>query len=430
MMEVWLKISYMVQLMFACFLFMIPAHKKEGFFLKVLVCSVSLILISYYIDNSSIWNQNDISGLLYWGYYIIACVLFIWIGIGGEILQSVYYAICACAVQHVAFDIYIIVEILYQKENAWINLIYIFIYIVVYGAFYLFLIRKLTEKEQLEINRKSLFPIVTIIVLVWMMSLMEVSGATGFEAGMWHRIFYRILDGLCCFYVLWVQLNQKESEGLQREIIGIHNAWNQQIKQYQITSDTIESINRKCHDLKHQIRAIKYMTDEEEKADFIKGLEADIMIYDTVLKTGNKALDTVLMEKALFCKERSIQWSCMADGSKLDFMRLEDIYAIFGNALDNSIRAAMTLENEEKKIIQIRMINHNNFINIQIQNYFNGKIVWENGMPITTKRNKNEHGYGIKSIQHTVEKYNGTVTINTKEDIFILQILLPVEEKG
>lgn len=426
MMELWSKISYMVQLIFASLLFIFPAREKRKFALKILICSVGLILVSYVLNSIHIYDECYIGWLFYWGYYIIACILLAWVGVGGNLLCAIYCAVCACAVQHVAFNIYIICGILWVTNSIWTGMMYLLIYAVVYGMFYFFLARKLIERGRFTVNIGALFPIVTIIVLVWVMSLMEVSNRSGFEAGIWQRIFYRILDALCCFYVLWVQLNQKETGKLQREIAGINHAWHQQIKQYQITKDTIESINRKCHDLKHQIRAIKRMTDEGKKEAFLNNLESDIMIYDTALKTGNKALDTVLMEKGLICKNRDIQWSCMADGSRLNFMRLEDIYAIFGNALDNSIYAAMEIVNAEKRVVSVRIINRNNLIIIQIQNYFEGELRFENGLPITTKSDKNEHGYGMKSIQHTAEKYNGTVTVSAENHIFMLQILLPV----
>lgn len=72
------------------------------------------------------------------------------------------------------------------------------------------------------------------------------------------------------FYVLWVQLNQKENLSLQRELDGIRFMWQQQERQYEITSDTIENINRKCHDLKYQIHNLSDITDETEKENICR----------------------------------------------------------------------------------------------------------------------------------------------------------------
>ncbi|MFR2604115.1 MAG: ATP-binding protein [Waltera sp.] len=255
---------------------------------------------------------------------------------------------------------------------------------------------------------------------------MNNSGIDGFEAGIWQQVIYRMTDGLCCFYVLWVQLNQKENLSLQRELDGIRFMWQQQERQYEITSDTIENINRKCHDLKYQIHNLSDITDETEKREYLQELERDIMIYDVSLQTGNRALDVVLMEKGLFCKNHEIQWSCMVDGSRMNFMKAEDIYGIFGNALDNAIEAVSRLEDPQQRVISVKAIYQKKILVIQFQNYYQGDLEFRNGIPRTTKQNKQDHGYGMKSIRYTVEKYNGTVTVSTKNNIFTLQILIPL----
>lgn len=206
---------------------------------------------------------------------------------------------------------------------------------------------------------------------------MEASGAACFAANVGSRILYWIIDGLCCFYVLWCQVYEKERVELQRELDGIHNAWNRQKKQYEVTREAIDSINRKCHDLKHQIHAVQEMTDGERRDAFFKEIENDIMIYDTAVKTGNKALDVVLQ-----------------------------------------------LEDTEKRIIGVKIITQNHISVIQVQNYYDAKLEFFGGLPQTRKDRRN-HGFGMKSIRHIAEKYNGTITVDSQDGIFMLQILIP-----
>lgn len=423
--DFWEKISYMVQLIFACIIFMLPVSRKRHFEIRVILGGTILLISAYFINSIYVEQSYGILFLAYWAYYIVASMLFVWLGTASNLSAAAYCTACACAMQHVAFDVYLI----YRSFGGDSILSMLLIYIIIYGLFYKLFAGKLTNYGEFVVSREALFPIVTIILLVWLLSLLESSGLPGFEAGTGQRIIYRIIDALCCFYVLWVQINQKEKLSLQRELDGINNAWLQQKKQYRVTSENIDSINRKCHDLKHQIRALRQMTDEQEKEEFFNEIENAIMIYDTALKTGNKALDTVLMEKGLFCKNHNIAWSCMADGSKLDFMRLEDIYAIFGNALDNAIAAVLALRDPKKRVISVKIITQQSLLVIQIQNYYDNKLHFEDGLPITTKKNKRDHGYGMKSIRYTAEKYNGTITVKTEENIFMLQVLIPVLEE-
>lgn len=65
-------------------------------------------------------------------------------------------------------------------------------------------------------------------------------------------------------------------------------------------------------------------------------------------KTGNKVLDTVLTTKSLYCNKHGIIFTCVADGTLLDFMDVMDICSIFGNALDNAIECEMKIPEKEK----------------------------------------------------------------------------------
>ena len=87
----------------------------------------------------------------------------------------------------------------------------------------------------------------------------------------------------------------------------------------------------------------------------------------------------------------------------------------------------MELKDPDKKIISVKIITQKNLNVIQIQNYYDASLQFEQGLPLTTKKNKQEHGFGMKSIRHIAEKYNGTLTVKAENQIFMVQILIPVK---
>lgn len=425
MMAIWDKLSYMIQLIVICLVFMIPARKREHYILRVCVCALLLLAYSLGINSTHISTVGGLVPILYWSHFPILCIPFVYIALDVSWYEALYCVLCACATQHLPYDLYLI----YESVLGGNYIVAVTLYILIYTLAYFVFAKNLVSNGRFIVSRKAIFPMTTIIIIVWVLSCLEAFYLTSGEIVPLQRILYRICDGLCCLYVVWVQINQKDNMQLQRELDGINYAWRQQAKQYRVTRDTIDSINRKCHDLKHQIHSLRYIEDEQEKAEYLKEIENDIMIYDTALETGNKALDIVLMEKGLLCKSNQIKWSCMADGSRLDFMKLEDIYALFGNALDNAITAVMKVGNPERRVISVKIITQNNLLMIQIQNYYEGAMKFEGGLPLTTKRNKKEHGFGMKSLRYTAEKYGGTITVSAVNQIFMLQILIPLEDE-
>ena len=131
------------------------------------------------------------------------------------------------------------------------------------------------------------------------------------------------------------------------------------------------------------------------------------------------------MEKKLLCNQLKIDFKVYADCSKLTYLSDVDLYSLFGNAIDNAIEAVSKIPDEKKRTINLIVKNINNFVSIVIENYYEGDVHFDSDhLPVTTKTiNKESHGFGIKSIQNIVNKYDGVLNIEPKKDIFTLSIL-------
>lgn len=138
-------------------------------------------------------------------------------------------------------------------------------------------------------------------------------------------------------------------------------------------------------------------------------------------------LDTVLTTKSLYCAKHDITFTCVADGTLLSFMDVMDICSIFGNALDNAIECEMKIADKEKRLIHVTVTKQKNFLLLRFENYCEEKLQYKEGKLITTKKEKEFHGYGIKSIRYTVDKYDGAVSIDTDNNWFDMKILIPVK---
>ena len=67
-----------------------------------------------------------------------------------------------------------------------------------------------------------------------------------------------------------------------------------------------------------------------------------------------------------------------------------------------------------------------NCLVIHMENYFDCSLTFEDGLPVTTKADRAYHGYGLKSIRFITEKYGGTMSIQSADNIFSLNILFPL----
>lgn len=201
-------------------------------------------------------------------------------------------------------------------------------------------------------------------------------------------------------------------------------------KQYEISKESITQVNIKCHDLRHQIR--HFRKEGQIAESVLQSMEQAVNDYDSAVRTGNPALNVILTEKSLICRSRGIGFTCMAEGIGLGYMEETDMYALFGNALENAIEATEALQDPEQKHISFTMHRVGSFYSIHIQNYADRLLQLENGLPVTSKTDKVNHGYGVRSMQMLVEKYDGELSFQQNRDVVNLYLLLPcrIEETG
>ncbi len=231
------------------------------------------------------------------------------------------------------------------------------------------------------------------------------------------------LGGLAILVAYHIQrLHLRAQHDLESMEMILHN----QYTQYQQSQETLDLINYKYHDLKHHIIALRAEENKEKRNAYLDKMEDEIRNYEAQNKTGNQVLDTLLTAKSLYCMREKIALTYVVDGARLDFMDVMDICSIFGNALDNAIECEKKIPETEKRMIHVSMFVQQTFLIIRFENYCEGELNFEQNLPVTTKKQAEFHGYGLKSLRHTVHKYGGEVDIDVADQWFRLKILIPL----
>lgn len=270
----------------------------------------------------------------------------------------------------------------------------------------------------------------TFALILWIVSLLSNAFGTAWNPDIQDMSAWLLLllIEFYCITVLYLQHGLFQKSAIRQELTLLHTLWLKQKAQYDLSKENIALINRKCHDLKHQIRALRMILLEGQQEKYLHEVEQSVRIYDVLAKTGNEVLDTVLTEKSLFCEANGIQANCVADGRLLSFMDPVDLYTVFGNALDNAIESVSAIEDRTCRIIDVQIYSEKQMVVIQIINPVGTELAFDGeGLPITTKEPDGYHGFGLRSIRHTVEKYGGFMTVQVEDGSFYLRLLLPKE---
>ena len=356
---------------------------------------------------------------------VLYTLMVMWVCYDCRPIDALYYTVTATAAQNLVYNLYwiAITYLGYAEGTPQSVVVSVPIMLLVYALVYIIFSRKLREWVAYPFMQTRVISTAAIVLLFVVVLNMRIGDAEHQYGVYWAYVLGDIFCLLLLFGVLY-------ESGLQQKYMIVEQLLYAEQKKQQMTRENIELINRKCHDLKHQISALRMMGDSKEKEAYIQEIERAAVFYESSAKTGNQMLDLLLMEKLLYCEKYKIKLSCIAEGAKLKFMDAMDLYSLFGNALDNAIESVIGEENEKNRIISFKVASHGQILSIHFENYIGHELEFADGMPVTTKEDKRFHGFGMLSIRRIVEKYGGTLQIASGDRLFQMNILLPIPPEG
>lgn len=411
---------YGINLWISCLVFLLPLRRKTHFKVRLIlsgaVCVLILSGVYYLIENLTDWSYWGQVPLLFITYF--SAVLIFYNCVKGKGFGLWYCGVWGTMTFLLVLETsYVLCSPLLGDLGNW--LLKILFSVAVNVAIGLTLARWMPEKGQYQIGPRQM-------VSAWVFCIMSENLFIYAKVDPGAALFNIVLQ-FYCITLLYLQSALFKKSSMRKELETIQLLWHQQKGQYQLSKETVELLNHKCHDLKHQVQAIRAVKDEKERETYLEKIEKSVQIYSAIVRTGNEILDTILTEKSLICENSGIHINCVADGSLLAFMNPVDLYTLFGNALDNAIEAVRKLESKEKRVIDIMLYERQSFLMLQIVNPMCGEVKFEDGLPLTTKAKNGYHGYGMKSMLHTIQKYEGHLTTEVKNGCFYFNVMLPLE---
>lgn len=422
------------ELLIAVWMFFVGLNKRQNYFLRVIISVTVYVLLFLMIPPSPV-NPNSAEFTTVWiSWYrvtycvatVAACLICGLLCYAERAWNLLFCTLAGYSVQHIAYFCFqcVCIVLPFQETLEKYFMQYLLMAFV-YGIFYRTFAKLLQKGDCINLDNREivLFSVMVLLVNV-VLSVWQGIEPRG-EITKWVESIYSVV---ACLLILFFQFSVFSRYKEKSRADMIHRMWVKDREHYRLSKETIDTINIKCHDLKHTLLILREQLDQAATDE----LEQAATVYDSVLKTGNEALDVVLTEKLLFCANNQIGLTCMIDGSALSFMDDNDIYCLFGNALDNAIEAVVKLNDIPRRQIHLTMGKKDKLLLLRIENYYENKLTLTDGLPQTTKADEKYHGFGLKSISLLAQKYGGNVSITTQgispEQTFCLNIFFPGED--
>lgn len=306
---------------------------------------------------------------------------------------------------------------------------------IVYACCYVLLVRRIGAGGLAGIQDRGMLLVMSFVILVTVVFDMVNKTLPIIGVPFPYVATLRVVHGSVCAFILFAEYEMVYNKRLRADAEALERLVEDGKRRYDASRETIEAVNIKCHDLKHQIAALR------RKAAGIDGAALDeveraVQIYDASVHTGSEALDTIITEKSLVCERERISLSCMADGASMTFMAPSDLYSLFGNMLDNAIEAARRIPDRDRRSISLVARKSAGTILIHEENWALGELTFRDGLPMTSKLRADgtpdtlNHGFGMRSMRLVTERYGGTISARQDDGAFKLDALIPLPGQG
>ena len=182
------------------------------------------------------------------------------------------------------------------------------------------------------------------------------------------------------------------------------------------------------HDIKNHILLLNMMAEQEKYGDlraYLQELSGVIDESDYVRISGVSAVDAILNEKMYEAQAVDITTSFDVAGLDRSSAAPIDLCIILSNALDNAIEANLRIEDKTKRFIKVKLHGGESFTVISVSNPTDRPPARDHeGRIVTSKPNAESHGFGLRSIENTAEKYRGEMLAKEEDGVFTLVVRL------
>lgn len=285
----------------------------------------------------------------------------------------------------------------------------------------------LTATEFIGILLISPFSSVYIIVLIAKLSLLvDISGTLAY-ACIGGSVLLFISDIMV--FAVYENMQRKSEEimkvNMERQREDINRDY------YAVLDKQNENMHIMVHDIKNHLGVIESIADNDKVTAYIGELCSNIGKYYAVSQlTGNKMLDIIIGKYTALCSKNGLDFNAKALTSNLSFVHDSDISAMVGNLLDNAFEAAKQAENGKIEF-SLYTIDGKSCV-VSVINTALTAPKCENETLVSAKPDAQSHGYGIKSIKKTAEKYGGSYSwfYDDKNREFHAMVMLPISSES
>jgi sensor histidine kinase regulating citrate/malate metabolism len=210
-------------------------------------------------------------------------------------------------------------------------------------------------------------------------------------------------------FLAWFQTSIQEKNKKFSEIQILLQKEQDNIKYYDALQKQDEKQKILIHDIKRHLATIYELNKNEERQKIFSYIEQIVHssnLQESVHVCDNNLLNTIIFRARQKCKENAIALRTDIRSGCIALLSDYDITSLFSNLLDNAVEAASDVPEAFIELNVTPRESHSLLITM-INSCKKNPFTDDSQLLFSTKKDKQKHGYGMKSIQRVVTKNHG-----------------------
>lgn len=193
-----------------------------------------------------------------------------------------------------------------------------------------------------------------------------------------------------------------------------------------------DEIRRVRHNIKEQYGCVQEMIlsgKYEQAKDYLYEIQIPSLLLNPSIVTDNDTLNAILNYLSHKCSNSKIKFHCLITSNNIECFSAADISVILTNLVSNALEACTGSSETE---IELQLYEQKNYFCISVKNPITRSVLIRNPFLVTTKQDKDMHGFGVESVKLLAEKYNGITKFREDGLFFIADVWLkrPLQKKN
>ena len=268
------------------------------------------------------------------------------------------------------------------------------------------LLALLIKRNELRANKKMLplflYPVISICFTLYFLYLSAKYDLSKFETNMYLIIL--LFDSIMCvvifMYYGFLEEKDREIKQLEKEqqFVELNNSY------MQVLEHQNNELQMVFHDTKHHFMAIENMDNIDDVKAYVSKLSPQLENQNHINISSNKMLDLLLNKYIVICKSKGINFNYDVKTVSLDYIDNSELSILICNILDNAIDSAIQ---STDKTVNLSLKRIGNMDLLSVENSCDTPPKHKGNRLITSKNDKQNHGFGTKIIERHAKQNNG-----------------------